>query len=118
MTDLLERLGLSDINSGAWAGGALDTSGGDVIASENPTTGETIASVALASTEHYEQVVKDAQDAFLKWRMLPAPKRGEIVREMGDAMREHKDDLGRLVTLEVGKILSEGLGEVQERVAK
>lgn len=116
MTDLLERLGLSDINSGAWAGGALDTSGGDIVASENPTTGETIASVALASPEHYEQVVKAAEDAFLKWRMLPAPKRGEIVREMGDAMREHKDDLGRLVTLEVGKLLSEGLGEVQESI--
>jgi aldehyde dehydrogenase (NAD+) len=116
MTDLLERLGLSDINSGAWAGGALDTSGGDIVASENPTTGETIASVALASPEHYEQVVKAAEDAFLKWRMLPAPKRGEIVREMGNAMREHKDDLGRLVTLEVGKLLSEGLGEVQESI--
>jgi aldehyde dehydrogenase (NAD+) len=116
MTDLLERLGLSDINSGAWAGGALDTSGGDIVASENPTTGETIASVALAGPEHYEQVVKAAEDAFLKWRMLPAPKRGEIVREMGDAMREHKDDLGRLVTLEVGKLLSEGLGEVQESI--
>jgi aldehyde dehydrogenase (NAD+) len=116
MTDLLSRLGLSEINSGAWAGGALDTSGGELVASENPTTGETIASVALASPEHYEQVVAAAQDAFLRWRMLPAPKRGEIVREMGDAMRQHKDDLGRLVTLEVGKILSEGLGEVQESI--
>ena len=116
MTDLLKRLGLSDINSGAWAGGELDTSGGELVASENPTTGETIASVSLASPEHYEQVVEAAQDTFLRWRMLPAPKRGEIVRQMGDAMRAHKDDLGQLVTLEVGKLLSEGLGEVQESI--
>ncbi|MFT5680623.1 MAG: aldehyde dehydrogenase (NAD+) [Myxococcota bacterium] len=116
MTDLLNRLGLSDINSGAWAGGALDTAGGELVASENPTTGETIASVSLASVEHYEQVVTAAQDVFLRWRMVPAPKRGEIVREMGNAMREHKDDLGRLVTMEVGKLLSEGLGEVQESI--
>jgi len=113
---ILRRLGIEDVNPGAWAGGALPVVDNGVVASEDPTTGETLASVALATGEQYEEVVKAAQDTFVAWRMLPAPKRGEIVRQMGDAMRKHKDDLGALVTLEVGKVLSEGLGEVQESI--
>ncbi|MFT4976959.1 MAG: aldehyde dehydrogenase (NAD+) [Myxococcota bacterium] len=113
--DILERLGLTSVNSGAWAGGPLSVDG-EVVISENPTTGEPLAGVALASREHYEQVVAIAQSTFSRWRMLPAPKRGEIVRQMGEKMRAHKDDLGRLVSLEVGKVLSEGLGEVQESI--
>ena len=77
---ILAALGLSDVNSGAWAGGALDTSGGALVASENPATGETIASVQLANLEHYEAIVARAQAGFERWRMLPAPKRGEVVR--------------------------------------
>ena len=118
-TDLhgvLSRLGIDPINSGAWAGDALDTTGGEQVASINPATGEELARVTLAGKGHYEQVLAAAEDAFGRWRMLPAPKRGEIVRQMGNAMRAHKDDLGRLVTMEVGKILSEGLGEVQESI--
>ena len=113
---ILASLGLTEINSGAWAGGALDTSGGALVASENPATGETIASVQLANLEHYEAIVAKAQAGFERWRQVPAPKRGEIVRQMGNRMREHKEALGRLVTLEVGKVLSEGLGEVQESI--
>jgi aldehyde dehydrogenase (NAD+) len=70
----------------------------------------------LAGLAEYEQVVKNAEAAFGRWRMLPAPQRGEIVRQVGEALRVHKDDLGRLITLEVGKLLSEGLGEVQESI--
>lgn len=113
---ILASLGLESVNSGAWAGGALDTSGGELVASENPATGEALASVQLCDLGHYEQVVSKAQEAWLRWRELPAPKRGEIVRQMGNRMRDHKEALGRLVTLEVGKILSEGLGEVQESI--
>ena len=113
---ILDRLGLSAVNPGAWAGAELDTSAGEQVASTNPATGETIASVSLADVRHYEQVVGAAQEAFDGWRMLPAPKRGEIVREIGDALRAHKDDLGALVSIEVGKVLSEGLGEVQESI--
>ena len=116
MKDVLSRLGLSDVNSGAWASGPLDTSGGALLASDSPGTGQTIASVSLAGRAHYDHVVDEATRAFREWRMLPAPKRGEIVRQMGEALREHKDDLGRLVTMEVGKVLSEGLGEVQESI--
>ena len=75
-----------------------------------------IGRVQLASLEEYEAMVNQAQEAFKAWRMLPAPKRGEIVRQAGEAMRKHKDDLGALVTMEMGKILSEGLGEVQESI--
>jgi aldehyde dehydrogenase (NAD+) len=113
---ILDRLGLAAVNSGAWAGAEISTEGGELVASTNPATGEPIASVALAGVDHYEQVVAAAQDAFTAWRMLPAPKRGEIVREIGDALRAQKDDLGALVSIEVGKVLSEGLGEVQESI--
>jgi aldehyde dehydrogenase (NAD+) len=113
---VLSRLGLEPVNPGAaGASGFLDTAGGE-IASINPTTGEPLARVRLASRADYETVVTDAARVFKEWRMLPAPKRGEIVRQMGDALRAHKDDLGALVSLEVGKVLSEGLGEVQESI--
>lgn len=116
MHDLLARLGLEDVNPGAWsADGPIATTGPEV-ASINPTTGEVIAKVRMASRADYEAMVETAQAAFERWRMLPAPKRGEIVRQAGEAMRAHKDDLGALVSLEVGKVLSEGLGEVQESI--
>ena len=116
MHDILARLGLSELNSGAWAGAALDTSGGERVVSTNPSTGEAIASVSLGGRAHYEQVVAAAASTFQRWRALPAPKRGEIVRQMGEAMRAEKESLGRLVSMEVGKILSEGMGEVQESI--
>jgi len=113
---ILSSLGLGAVNSGAWSAGPLDTSGGALVASEDPSTGQTLAEVSLCGTEHYEVVVGEAQRAFKEWRMLPAPKRGEIIRQLGNAMRDHKEALGRLVSLEVGKVLSEGLGEVQESI--
>jgi len=84
--------------------------------STNPSTGEVLAKVQLASPSDYECVVERARDAFPAWRMVPAPKRGEIVREIGNELRQHKADLGALVTLEMGKILAEGQGEVQEMI--
>ena len=116
MHDVLTRLGLEPVNSGAWsADGAMATTGPE-LASINPTTGKVLAKIRMATREDYESIVATAQDAFTRWRMLPAPKRGEIVRQVGEALRAHKDDLGALVVLEVGKILSEGLGEVQESI--
>ena len=84
--------------------------------STNPSTGEVLAKVQLASPSDYECVVERARDAFPAWRMVPAPKRGEIVREIGQELRRYKDDLGALVSLEMGKILAEGRGEVQETI--
>ncbi len=113
--DLLENLGLRPECSGAYDGEWLQTTG-DLLESRNPATGEVIAAVRQASASEYEACVEAAQAAFLRWRDVPAPKRGEIVRRMGDALRAKKDALGRLITLEMGKILQEGWGEVQEAI--
>jgi aldehyde dehydrogenase (NAD+) len=113
--DLLARLGLEGENSGAFAGTWLPAHG-QRIESLNPTTGEPIAAVTLASDEDYDVLAAATEDAFRQWRHWPAPARGEVVRQLCQALREHKDDLGALVTLEMGKILSEGLGEVQEMI--
>jgi aldehyde dehydrogenase (NAD+) len=116
MNDVLTRLGLKPENSGAAAARGFLSTSGAVLTSVNPTTGEALAKVRLGQREDYEQVIADAQKAFLEWRMLPAPKRGELIRQMGEAMRAHKEDLGALISLEVGKVRSEGLGEVQESI--
>ncbi len=82
----------------------------------NPSDGRELARIPLASVDDYERVVSNAAEVFQKWRMVPAPQRGQIVREIGEELRLHKDDLGALVTLEMGKILAEGRGEVQEMI--
>jgi aldehyde dehydrogenase (NAD+) len=112
---LLSRLGIAAENSGAFAGEWLRASG-KVVHSLNPATGEVLASVTECSSADYEKVAAVTEAAFHEWKRWPAPKRGEVVRQLGHALREHKDDLGMLVTLEVGKIRSEGLGEVQEMI--
>lgn len=116
--NFLKELGIEKINSGACSGPGTwaSTQGRDLIASINPTTGEEIAKVAQASSEDYENVMEVATDAFKEWRMVPAPRRGLIVRDLGDALRSKKDALGKLVTLEMGKIIHEGWGEVQEMI--
>lgn len=113
--DVLKELGIAERNSGAYAGEWLETSG-KLLESHDPSTGELIASVRQAGAGDYERCVDAAQRAFLRWREVPAPKRGELVRRCGDAIRAKKDALGRLVTLEMGKILQEGWGEVQEAI--
>jgi aldehyde dehydrogenase (NAD+) len=112
---ILRALGLEDVNPGAFAAGWLDT-GGDLLTSYDPTTGEAIASVRQATLEDYEKVVINATDVFKEWRMLPAPARGEYIRKLGNALREYKDPLGSLVSYEMGKIKPEGDGEVQEMI--
>jgi aldehyde dehydrogenase (NAD+) len=112
---VLERLGLRATNPGAAAEQWIDTHGEEVVSS-NPATGEPLAAVRLATAADYERVLEASTRAFETWRQVPAPRRGELVRVLGNALREHKEDLGRLVSLENGKILSEGLGEVQEMI--
>ena len=119
MTDhdsLLRELGIEAVNHGACTGDWIATPGGHELVSYNPADGRPIASVIQADEAAYGRVMDAATEAFLKWRMMPAPERGLIVRELGDALREKKEALGRLVSLEMGKILSEGLGEVQEMI--
>jgi aldehyde dehydrogenase (NAD+) len=102
---VLERLGIQPDDSSASA-----------IASLNPADGSELARIRLASADDYERTVAQSLDVFTRWSMFPAPKRGQIVREIGDELRRFKDDLGTLVTLEMGKILAEGKGEVQEMI--
>ncbi|MDE3161080.1 MAG: aldehyde dehydrogenase family protein [Acidobacteriota bacterium] len=116
LTDVLERLEIEPVNSGACYGDWIPNPSGGELESINPTTGEALAKVLRAGPADYECVVSRAQAAFSEWRMIPAPKRGEIVREIGNELRLHKADLAALVTLEMGKILPEGLGEVQEMI--
>ena len=118
MRDILASLGLSEINSGAWSqdgGWSKDTSG-PLIESINPATGELLGKVRSATAADYERVIVSSRKAFEQWRMVPAPKRGEAVRLIGEELRAHKSALGSLVTLETGKIKPEGDGEVQEMI--
>ena len=115
--ELLARLGIEDVNSGAHDGlGPLDTSAGPRLASHAPSDGSLLGEVTRAEDAVYEEVMQRATSAFERWRLMPAPRRGEVVRQMGNVLREHKEDLGRLVSLEMGKILPEGEGEVQEMI--
>ena len=113
---MLQRLNIKEINPGATTGTQwLDTSG-DLTESISPIDGKPIASIKNIGLEDYEKVMKKAGEAFIKWREIPAPGRGEVVRQIGDALRANKQDLGKLVTYEMGKIYQEGLGEVQEMI--
>src|SRR6478672_9263873 len=111
---ILKRLGLKSENPGTFCGQWLGS--GKILKSVSPIDGKVLATVRTATPDEYEQTIKRAQEGFLKWQTVPAPKRGEIVRQLGNALREAKRDLGRLVTLEAGKILAEGEGEVQEMI--
>jgi aldehyde dehydrogenase (NAD+) len=115
---LLARLGLSAVNPGAWSGahGWSTSTEPALLNVKNPATGALIAQVRPATDADYEQVLTSAQQGASAWREVPAPKRGEAVRLLGEELRRHKSDLGTLVSLENGKILAEGLGEVQEMI--
>jgi aldehyde dehydrogenase (NAD+) len=107
---------LHKTHSSACSGDWVENASGAEIASHNPADGSELGRVRLASEAEYDAVLQRAAEAFERWRMLPAPQRGEIVREIGEELRLAKDDLGTLVTLEMGKILAEGKGEVQEMI--
>ncbi|WP_231460569.1 MULTISPECIES: aldehyde dehydrogenase family protein [unclassified Pedobacter] len=114
---ILTQLGIENINpaysTGNDWGGANNT---ENIDSFSPVDGQKIASIKVSSNNDYEQVIAKAQEAFVYWRTVPAPKRGEIVRQFGDALRKNKEALGTLVSYEMGKSLQEGYGEVQEMI--
>ena len=114
MESILNRLGLSEENDGVffgeWRGG------GAKIDKISPINGQKLASVRTASADDYDKAISRAHEAFLKWRTTPGPVRGETVRRLGNALRESKNDLGQLVTIETGKIIAEGEGEVQEMI--
>ncbi len=117
ISEILNRLHINDINDAFSTGNNWASSADAAIKTIiSPVDGKKIASVKIATAANYNQTVERAASAFIKWRTVPAPKRGEIVREIGDALRQNKQDLGKLVSYEMGKSLQEGYGEVQEMI--
>ncbi len=114
MDSVIKSLGLAETNDGAFSG--TWGGGGAVIEKHSPVDGKLLGKVRTATPEDYEQTIVRAQEAFLKWRTVPAPVRGETVRQLGNALRAQKHELGLLVSLEAGKIIAEGEGEVQEMI--
>lgn len=114
--EFLQQLGIARENAGISTGSQWMTGSGGSIASYSPVDGKLIASVTSTDKDSFDAVVQTAAAAFREWRQWPAPKRGEIVRQFGDALRQYKEPLGKLVSYEMGKSLQEGLGEVQEMI--
>ena len=114
MRKILKQLGIEDENPGGFCGDWLGS--GDALEVHTPIDGSLLARVTQVTPEEYERVAARAHQAFLSWRQLPAPKRGEVVRQLGNALRDLKEPLGALVTIEMGKIRAEGEGEVQEMI--
>ncbi len=114
--NILSELGIAGNNLGASTGSAWLKTKSNAIDSFSPVDGKKIATVFAATAKDYDTVIKTSQQSFLEWREMPAPKRGEIVRQIGNALREKKHALGSLVSYEMGKSLQEGLGEVQEMI--
>jgi aldehyde dehydrogenase (NAD+) len=117
ISDILNRLHINDINE-AFSTGSQWASSPDAAVRDitSPVDGKKIASVKIATADNYNQAIETAAKAFVTWRTIPAPKRGEIVREIGNALRDNKENLGKLVSYEMGKSLQEGYGEVQEMI--
>ena len=118
MNSILEQLGINNINYGSCIGGDkwLESDTAGVIDSFNPTDNTLLAKVNKCTVDDYETIIKDSSKSFAKWRMVPAPIRGQLILEMANELRGNKDLLGSLVSLEMGKIKAEGDGEVQEMI--
>jgi aldehyde dehydrogenase (NAD+) len=114
--DILQQLNISDVNSGVSTGTQWLDAQGERIGVSSPVDGKDIGTVKAASRADYDAVIAKAQEAFKEWRLWPAPRRGEIVRQIGEALRKNKEALGKLVSYEMGKSLQEGYGEVQEMI--
>ena len=114
--DFLKELRVEADNNGVSTGSKWIKSTGEKISSFSPVDGKLIGSVVAADKKSYEKIIQTAEVAFKQWRMIPAPQRGEIVRQVGEALRKFKEPLGKLVSYEMGKSLQEGYGEVQEMI--
>ncbi len=114
--EALIKLGISKVNTGLCTGTAWGEPLGDILNSTSPVDGNKIAGIRQATLDDYHTVISTAKEAFKKWRMVPAPARGEVVRQIGNELRKFKEPLGKLVSWEMGKIYQEGLGEVQEMI--
>jgi aldehyde dehydrogenase (NAD+) len=115
MLEFLKNLGLEENNIGSWSG-TESLASNEYIESYSPVDGKLIGKVSVTTADQYNQIIKKSEKAFKNWRNIPAPRRGEIVRQYGEILRKHKEDLGKLVSYEMGKSLQEGYGEVQEMI--
>ncbi|MEZ4875921.1 MAG: aldehyde dehydrogenase family protein, partial [Flavobacteriaceae bacterium] len=113
--EALQKLGIQDVNYGT-STGTQWLPGNETIASHSPVDGSLIGKVTVTAPDDYEKVMETATKAFKTWRLMPAPQRGEIVRQFGEELRKLKQPLGKLVSYEMGKSYQEGLGEVQEMI--
>ncbi|PYB68713.1 aldehyde dehydrogenase family protein [Thermoplasma sp. Kam2015] len=113
--DLFSKIGISEVNSGVYDGAWANPSG-KMLTVRSPIDGSEIAKISLATRQDYDRMVSKAIEEFKKWRMIPAPKRGLIIREIGEELRKEKKNLGKIVTIEAGKTPSEGEGEIQEMI--
>ena len=114
-TRFLTKLGIKKFNNGT-STGLKSSNSKNYQPSPSPVDGHLIGAVSNTTPKEYDKVIRTAEAAFATWKMMPAPKRGEIVRQYGEALRRHKEPLGRLVSYEMGKSLQEGYGEVQEMI--
>jgi aldehyde dehydrogenase (NAD+) len=118
MSQILNNLGINEISMGSCVGGEkwVNNDSSNYIESFNPTNGELLGKVQLCNENDYEKIIEASNQAFVEWKMVPAPIRGQLILEMANELRNKKDDLGNLVSLEMGKIKAEGDGEVQEMI--
>ncbi|MFN7600707.1 MAG: aldehyde dehydrogenase family protein, partial [Bacteroidota bacterium] len=114
--EALKTLGVNNSNLGTSTGKKWLRTKGKSIVSYSPADGRVIGRVQTTDARAFEKVMQQAQQAFVAWRLVPAPKRGEVVRQIGEALRKNKEALGKLVSYEMGKSYQEGLGEVQEMI--
>ncbi|MCU4176194.1 L-piperidine-6-carboxylate dehydrogenase [Carboxylicivirga sp. N1Y90] len=114
--DALKEIGIDKVNPGICTGTEWKNTTGDILTSFSPADGKEIGGVQQALNSDYKEVIEKAKGAFKEWRMVPAPVRGELVRQLGDELRKYKEPLGKIVSYEMGKIYQEGLGEVQEMI--
>src|SRR5688500_7049373 len=115
-SDVLSKLGIGPDNGGAWVGRSLQATRGGPLVKHSPIDGRRLAAVQAATADDVAAVVDRAHSAYESWRIVPAPRRGEFVRRLGNRLRERKADLAALVSWEAGKITQEALGEVQEMI--
>lgn len=116
LVDAWQQLRIGSSNPGVSSGQDWITTSGGQLASHSPVDGSLIGTVQVTDRAAFEEIIRRAQAAFLHWRSVPAPRRGEVVRQIGDELRAFKEPLGKLVSYEMGKSYQEGLGEVQEMI--
>ena len=116
LQDILNHFQLDNANEGSWIGNTPIHSNGPLLEVFSPVDGELMSTIKCTDKNAYTQIVEESKSAFQAWQSIPAPKRGEIVRQFGDKLREEKEHLGKLIAFEMGKSLQESYGEVQEMI--